>query len=144
MGKWGNNTNCDDAGCKLPCRSARMLLVFHVLLVSKIEKVREDVLECVRHPVRDEACHTPLPSMPRNRVKIFVRPVKHQSVKKFHRRASPSQTRTYHRELPSAKVLVGCSTLSVQCGFSINGILKPTVPTTKCGEGCKDMRTLYP
>ena len=97
----------------------------------KFDKDGENILECIRHPIRDEARYTPLPAMPRNRVKIFVRPIYHQSVRKIHHRASPFPIRTYHRALPSANVLLGCSTLSVQCGFSINGILKPTVPATK-------------
>jgi hypothetical protein len=125
-------TDCDDTGCELPCCSAGLRLVSQMLKLSDIE---ENVLECIRHPIRDEARHTPLPSMSRHRVKIFVRPANHQSVQNAHGRACPSQTRTYHRALPSAKVLLGCSTLSVQCGFSMNGILKPTIAATKSGEG---------
>jgi hypothetical protein len=126
-------TNCNDTGCELPCCSAELRLASHMLL--KFNDIEEDVLECIRHPIRDEARHTPLPSMSRNRVKIFVRPANYQSVQHAHRRASPSSKRTYHRALPSAKVLLGCSTLSVQCGFSMNGILKPTIAATKSGEG---------
>jgi len=109
------------------------MLAFLASLIP--EEFDGNVLECIRDPIRDEARHTPLPTMPRNRVKIFVCPAYHQSVQNLHHRASPFPIRTYHRALPSANVLLGCSTLSVQCGFSINGILKPTVPTTKDVEG---------
>jgi hypothetical protein len=36
------------------------------------------VLEGVGHPVGDEACYTPLSSVPWDWIKIFVRPVQHQ------------------------------------------------------------------
>jgi hypothetical protein len=53
-----------------------------ILHVVGFEEVVDDVLECIRDPIRDEACNTPLPGMPRNRVKVFVGPVYHQSAQK--------------------------------------------------------------
>lgn len=46
-------TNGDDAGAELPCRS----------------------VECVRHPIGDEAHHSPFSRLGRHRVEIFIRPV---------------------------------------------------------------------
>jgi hypothetical protein len=60
--------------------------------------------------------------MARNGVEIFVRPVRYQHVVSLKVRPGFWWS-SYHRALPSAKADLGCSTLSVKCGFSMIGIL---------------------
>jgi hypothetical protein len=89
--------------------------------------------------------------MARDGVKIFVRPILQISFD----RVSINQMKAYHRALPSAKADFVCSTLTVKCGFSMNGILviAPVCRESKCvvqvETGCLGLRErthapLYP
>jgi hypothetical protein len=77
------------------------------------------ILEGIRYPVGDEARDAPFPRMSGDGIKIFVRPER-CSLVSLH--TSWMCNRSYHRAFPSAKVDLGCSTLSAKCGFSIIGI----------------------